>query len=68
MLDETEHCNQLHESYVQLQQQMFVGRTKLKKECMKLLAEMSSGVIAVHGKPGSGKSALMVSYSIFIFC
>jgi len=66
MMDEQSHMNSLHESFVQQQRSLFVGRTKLTKECIKVLGEMRSGVIALPGKPGTGKSALMVG--IFALC
>ncbi|XP_052772400.1 telomerase protein component 1-like [Mya arenaria] len=61
MLDEHSHVNSLHESYVQQQQALFVGRTKLVKDCLKLLREMKSGVISLPGKPGTGKTALLAN-------
>lgn len=60
MLDETSHTNKLHQAFVDRLKKVFVGRSKLRKECVKMMADMTSGVIALAGKPGTGKSALMV--------
>lgn len=50
-----------HERYVKSQEQKFVGRKILVDHCLKTISTSSSGVITVTGKPGCGKSAVMVS-------
>ncbi|XP_053406458.1 telomerase protein component 1-like [Mercenaria mercenaria] len=61
MMDETSHANKLHGAFVERLKKVFVGRSKLRKECVKMMSDMSSGVIALAGKPGTGKSALLAS-------
>lgn len=61
MLDETTHATKQHEAMVENHRARFVGRKTLIKECLKKMSEMTSGgVISLTGKPGTGKSALLV--------
>jgi hypothetical protein len=65
MMDETSHTNKLHSAFVERLRKVFVGRSKLRKECVKMMSDMPSGVIALAGKPGTGKSALLVRPYLF---
>ncbi|KAL4232139.1 hypothetical protein ACF0H5_009714 [Mactra antiquata] len=61
MLDEASHTSKLHDAYVERCKKVFVGRNKQKKECLKIINDMKSGVIALVGKTGTGKSSLLAS-------
>ena len=54
------HISAQHEAAMQQQCDNFVGRTKLLKEVGNIMKEHRTGLVLVTGKPGSGKSALMV--------
>ena len=61
-MDESSHTSKLHSAFVERLRKVFVGRSKLRKECVKMMSDMSAGIIALVGKPGTGKSALLVSF------
>ncbi|XP_064629950.1 telomerase protein component 1-like [Lineus longissimus] len=58
-IDETEHENQLQLSFMDSHCSVFVGRKALIKKCAEEIDNISSGVYALHGKPGCGKSAFL---------
>ena len=60
---ETWHEDNLHEAYGTSLRETFVGRHKLLKQAMEKLKTPETGLIMLHGKPGSGKSAFMVYLS-----
>ena len=60
VLDENTHVSKLHEAFVENRMTQFVGRKKLVKDCVKQIGDRQSGVIALVGKPGSGKSSALV--------
>ena len=55
------HVSKLHEAFVENRKSQFVGRKKLIKDCIKQIGDLQTGVIALVGKPGCGKSSLLVS-------
>lgn len=59
VLDEHAHLNALHECFVAMRQDRFVGRTKLLNQTMKKLEDTTRGMVALVGKSGSGKTGLM---------
>lgn len=61
ILDENMHVAKQHEAVVECYKERFVGRKNLIKECMKHINEKTANIIVLNGKPGSGKSALLVS-------
>ena len=67
VLDENTHVSKLHEAFVENRMTQFVGRKKLIKDCVKQIVDLQSGVIALVGKPGSGKSSALVR-NLFNIC
>lgn len=61
ILDENTHVSKLHEAFVENRMAQFVGRKKLVKDCVKQIGDLHTGVIALIGKPGSGKSSALAS-------
>jgi ABC-type taurine transport system ATPase subunit len=62
-LDADEVENLQHLSYMQQYQQLYVGRKQLLKQCQILASQLGGGqLVAVVGKPGCGKTALMVRF------
>ena len=68
LLDEWTIMLQQHEGFRESQHGAFVGRKNLIKQCHQTLNEMgqTGGLLGVVGKPGSGKTALMVSSEIVV--
>ena len=66
-LDEFNHEAAQHEAFMVSRQEQFVGRKTLLKQCMENLGEMKSGLLVLAGKPGTGKSALMVSDNVILY-
>ena len=62
ILDENTHVSKLHDAFVENRMSQFVGRKKLIKDCVKQIGDLQSGVIALIGKAGTGKSSLLVRY------
>ncbi len=63
MFDEISHESAQHDAFMFGQQDRFVGRKQLTKNCLNKLREMTSGILMLYGKAGTGKSAFVVSYS-----
>ncbi|GAB1606551.1 telomerase protein component 1-like, partial [Argonauta hians] len=49
----------LHDSFVEKQQQQFIGRKALLDNMLSSIKELSSGVLIIEGKAGCGKSAFL---------
>jgi len=60
VLDENTHVTNQHNAQLKSHSTKFVGRKNLIKDCLKHLQEIHTGVLALVGKPGTGKSALLV--------
>ena len=60
VLDENTHILRLHQAFVESRQGQFVGRKALVKQWVNKIAATNSGLLGLVGKPGSGKSSLMV--------
>ncbi len=61
MTDEMSVESDLQEAFLQSLQATFVGRKKLISAALQKLKAAAQGLVLVHGKPGTGKSAFMVS-------
>ena len=59
-MDENSHSTKLHEAFVESKEAQFVGRKKLIKDSIKAINDLRSGLLCLAGKPGTGKTALMV--------
>ena len=59
-MDENMHVAKQHEAVVEIYKERFVGRKNLIKECMKHITEQKTSLITLNGKPGCGKSALLL--------
>ena len=60
MRDELSIENDMQEAFLQSLQSTFVGRRKQLSSALQKLKEAEQ-LVLVHGKPGTGKSALMVN-------
>jgi DNA replication protein DnaC len=60
-VDEVAHTNSLHNAYAAKLQDNAVKRSALLKQCLGILKSAQHNLIVLAGKPGSGKSSLMVS-------
>lgn len=59
-----EHIHALHNFFVESLRDRFTSRAALLKQCMSTFDNnRTGGLVIVAGKPGSGKSSLMVSRS-----
>ena len=67
MLDEDTHILRLHQAFVENRQGQFVGRKALVKQWVNKIAATNSGLLGLVGKPGSGKSSLMVGEGVFVY-
>ena len=66
ILDENTHILRLHQAFVENRQGQFVGRKALVKQWVNKLASTHSGLLGLVGKPGSGKSSLMVCVCVCV--
>ena len=66
MLDENTHILRLHQAFVESRQGQFVGRKALVKQWVNKIAATNSGLLGLVGKPGSGKSSLMVGEDVCV--
>jgi len=62
-LDDVSHESAQHDAFMASLHENFTGRQLLLRQCLQTLHDMSSGVLMLSGRPGVGKSALMVSGS-----
>ena len=60
MKDEVSIENDLQEAFLQSLQSTFVGRRKQLNNALQRLKE-AEDIVLLHGKPGTGKSAFVVS-------
>lgn len=67
-LDETTHEHAQHENFFASLRDRLVGRKTLLKKAFETLKKTSSGLVMVYGKPGSGKSSVMVSRVLYGIC
>lgn len=61
-VDEISHYGHLHTAFMESRQQSFVGRKAQMKMCLDKINDMKSGLLVITGKPGCGKTSLMVRY------
>ena len=66
-MNELSHESALQNFYIESLCDGFVGRKTLLKQCTSVLKSHDSGILAVTGKHGSGKSSLMVEQVFSIF-
>ena len=59
-MDEDVHTSKLHEAFVDKRNAEFIGRKTLIKEILKQMSDLKTGVLCLAGKPGCGKSSLVV--------
>ena len=67
MVDENSQATELHQMFVGYKTAQFVGRKKLVKDILKAITDMRSGVICLTGKPGTGKTALLVRFNLNLY-
>lgn len=65
-LDSHTHETSQHESFVERESARFVGRKNVLKQCAKGLEAKENRVLLLHGKAGTGKTALMVRLLLLI--
>lgn len=66
VLSEDEHISNLQWAFIENCSADFVGRKTLVSQIISKINSTNSGIIGIVGKPGSGKTALMVGGFIFI--
>ena len=64
-LDEHTHITAQHEFYRKSLSTQFTGRQKLLKQCIQYVRDDGCSLVVLSGKPGTGKSALMVGVNFF---
>ena len=61
--DEMDEESRRHRAFAEHANEIFTGRKNVLKQAEAAIEKMSSGVIVIAGKPGMGKTSLMVSLS-----